>query len=213
MIDTQPPLLQPQHQETTSKRRSMGRIIGGGLVILVGIGWLLDLTTDISIGWQLLVPLALMLVGLGIMAGAQNQNVSGLIGVGVVLTILTVMISTVGSAGPWAGTGRTVERPQVLADVVDNYDHGAGDYTLDLSKVTFTTDRVINIDLGVGASRIIVPENATVIVHAETGIGELTVFGERAEGVGLSMDRTIGDGEPTIEINADLGIGELEIRR
>lgn len=191
----------------------MGRIIGGGLVILVGVAWLIDLTTDVSVGWQLLVPMALMLVGIGIMVGAQNQNVSALVGVGVVLTILTVMLSAIGSAGPWAGTGRTVERPQVLADVADNYDHGVGDYTLDLSNVTFTADRVITIDLGIGASRIIVPENATVIVHAETGIGELTVFGERADGVGLSMDRTFGEGAPTIEINADLGIGELEIRR
>lgn len=213
MIDTQPPVLQPQHNETNSTSRSTGRIIGGGLVILVGTGWLIDLTTDVSVGWQMLVPLALMLVGIGIMLGAQNQNVSGLVGLGVVLTILTVMISTVGSVGPWNGTGRTVERPEVLADVSDNYDHGVGDYTLDLSRVTFTTDRVISVDLGIGASRIIVPENATVIVHAETGIGELTVFGERADGVGLSMDRTSGDGEPTIEINADLGIGELEIRR
>ena len=214
MIDVQPPELEPSHREPPlSRRRPVGRLVGGAFVVLVGIAWLMDLTTDISVTWALLVPLALTLVGLAVTLGARTENVSGLIGLGVVLTILTLITSAFGSAQPWDGVGQNVVRPQLLGDVATSYDHGIGDYTLDLSDVIFVSDRTIDVSLGIGATRIVVPDNVTVIVHAENGIGQLSVFGERVDGVGLSMDRTWEGGTPTIEITVDQGIGDLEIRR
>lgn len=196
MIDTQPPQLQPQHREPNSSQRPFGRLVGGGFIIFAGAAWLLDLTTDVNVTWTLLAPIALALIGLAIMVGARTENVSGLVGLGILLTIVTLMTSAFGSAQPWDGVGQSIIRPEIPADVASSYDHGIGDYTLDLSDVTFTSDRVIDVSLGIGATRIVVPEDATVIVHAENGIGQLTVFDERVDGVGLSLDRTWEGGTP-----------------
>ena len=191
----------------------IGRLITGALVVLVGIGWMVDLMTDITVAWGLLLPAALMLVGLGVLYGARRQDVGGLITIGVLLTVATVISGAVSFVGPWSGAGQVREVPTVVADVRSAYEHGVGDYLLDLGTVQFVDDQTISLTMGVGAARIVVPRDAKVVVHAETGIGKLVVFNRTIDGVGLSLDRTWAGPGPTIHINAELGIGELEIQR
>lgn len=213
MIDLEErPVLTPP-ELPRGQRVSIGRVITGALVLLVGIGWMVDLTTTAAVSWGLLVPAALMLVGMGVMYGSGRQDVGGLISVGVLLTIVTVVSGAVSFIGPWNGVGEVRETPAVVADVHDLYEHGMGDYLLDLGAVTFVTDQTVSLNMGIGAARVVVPPNAQVVVHAETGIGKLTVFGEVVDGLGLSLDRTWVAPGPTIHINAELGIGELEIAR
>ncbi|MBK5268591.1 MAG: hypothetical protein JJE47_14285 [Acidimicrobiia bacterium] len=213
MIDLEErPVLTPP-ELPRGQRVSIGRVITGALVLLVGIGWMVDLTTTAAVSWGLLVPAALMLVGMGVMYGSGRQDVGGLISVGVLLTSVTVVSGAVSFIGPWNGVGEVRETPAVVADVHDLYEHGMGDYLLDLGAVTFVTDQTVSLNMGIGAARVVVPPNAQVVVHAETGIGKLTVFGEVVDGLGLSLDRTWVAPGPTIHINAELGIGELEIAR
>jgi len=191
----------------------IGRLITGALVVLVGIGWMVDVTTETTVAWGLLLPAALMLVGLGVLYGARRQDVGGLITVGVLLTIATVISGAVSFVGPWSGAGQVSEVPTAVADVRAVYEHGVGDYLLDLGAVQFVDDQTISLTMGVGAARVVVPRDATVVVHAETGIGKLVMFERTIDGVGLSLDRTWPGSGPTIHINAELGIGELEIQR
>ena len=192
---------------------AIGRLITGALVVLVGIGWMVDLTTESTVAWGLLLPAALMLVGLGVMFGARRQDVGGLVTIGVLLTIATVISGAVSFIGPWSGVGQVSEAPAAVADVSELYEHGMGDFLLDLGAVSFVDDQTVSLTMGVGAARIIVPRDAKVVVHAETGIGKLVVFNRTIDGVGLSLDRTWAGTGPTININAELGIGELEIQR
>ncbi len=206
----------PVHTPPERPRRqtvSIGRVVTGALVLLVGIGWMVDLTTTATVSWGLLVPAALMLVGMGVMYGSGRQDVGGLISIGVLLTIVTVVSGAVSFIGPWNGVGEVRETPAVVADVHGLYEHGMGDYLLDLGALTFVTDQTVSLNMGIGSARVVVPPNAQVIVHAETGIGKLTVFDEVVDGLGLSLDRTWVAPGPTIHINAELGIGELEIVR
>lgn len=206
----------PVHTPPELPRRptvSIGRVVTGALVLLVGIGWMVDLTTTAAVSWGLLVPAALMLVGMGVMYGSGRQDVGGLISIGVLLTIVTVVSGAVSFIGPWNGVGEVRETPAVVADVQGLYEHGMGDYLLDLGALTFVTDQTVSLNMGIGSARVVVPPNAQVIVHAETGIGKLTVFDEVVDGLGLSLDRTWVAPGPTIHINAELGIGELEIVR
>jgi hypothetical protein len=191
----------------------IGRVITGALVVLVGIGWTVDLTTEATVAWGLLLPAALMLVGLGVMYGARRQDVGGLVTLGVLLTVATVISGAISFIGPWNGVGQVREAPTVVADVSEVYEHGIGDYILDLGMVPFVDDQTVSLNMGVGAARIIVPRDAKVVVHAETGIGKLVLFNRVVDGLGLSLDQTWPGTGPTIHINAELGIGELEIRR
>lgn len=192
---------------------AIGRVITGALVVLVGIGWMVDLTTEATVAWGLVVPASLMLVGLGVMYGARSQDVGGLVIIGVLLTFATVTSGAVSFIGPWSGVGQVSEVPTAVADVSEVYEHGIGDYLLDLGSVPFVDDQTVSLTMGVGAARIIVPPGANVVVHAETGIGKLVVFNRVVDGLGLSLDRTWAGPGPTIHINAELGIGELEIQR
>lgn len=192
---------------------AIGRVITGALVVLVGIGWMVDLTTETTVAWGLLLPAALMLVGVGVRYGSRRQEVGGLITIGVLITVATVLSGAVSFIGPWNGVGQVREAPAVVSDVREVYEHGIGDYLLDLGSVSFADDQTVSLNMGVGAVRIIVPQDANVVVHAETGIGKLVVFNEAFDGLGLSLDRTGAGPGPTIHINAELGIGELEIQR
>jgi len=207
----EPPVLAPP--EPKRPPAAMGRIITGTLVVLVGIGWMVDLTTDTALAWGQLLPAALMFVGVGVMYGSGRQDVGGLVSVGVMLTVLTVISGAVSFIGPWNGVGQVRETPRVVADVNQVYEHGIGDYRPDLGAVSFTDDQTVSFNMGVGAARIIVPRDANVVVHAETGIGRLTVFNRVVDGLGLSLDRTPAGPGPTVHIDAELGIGELEIER
>ena len=206
------PVLTPPEPKQQSPV-AIGRLITGALVVLIGVAWMVDLTTDLAVAWGLLLPAALMLVGIGVMYGSGRQDVAGLVSVGVLLTVLTVISGAVSFIGPWNGVGQVRETPRVVADVNEVYEHGIGDYRLDLSAVPFTNDQTVSLNMAVGAARIIVPRNANVVVHAETGIGKLVVFNRTVDGLGLSLDRTSAGRGPTIHINAELGIGELEIER
>lgn len=208
----EPPVLTPT-ETPAAPSMAIGRIITGMLVVLVGIGWMVDLTTDVAIAWGLMVPAALMLVGLGVMFGSRRQDVGGLIGIGVLLVVVTVISGALSFIGPWNGVGQVNETPGVAAEVKAVYEHGIGDFVVDLGDVTFAESRTVGVNVGVGAVQVIVPPDATVVVKAETGIGKLVVFGETVDGVGLSMDRTAPGAGPTIYINAELGIGDMEIGR
>ena len=192
---------------------AIGRLITGALVVLVGIGWMVDLTTEATVAWGLLLPAALMLVGIGVMFGARRQDVGGLVTIGVLLAVATVISGAVSFVGPWNGVGQVREAPTAVADVSEVYEHGIGDYLLDLGTVPFVDDQTVSLNMGVGAARIVVPRDANVVVHAETGVGKLVVFNRTVDGLGLSLDRTWAGPGPTIHINAQLGIGELEIQR
>ena len=199
----------PVHTPPELPRRptvSIGRVITGALVLLVGIGWMVDLTTTAAVSWGLLVPAALMLVGMG----------------------CHVRIGTPGrrridfdrraahdrdgrsqgrfrSSAHGMGSAKSGKPPPSLLTCRVLYEHGMGDYLLDLGALTFVTDQTVSLNMGIGSARVVVPPNAQVIVHAETGIGKLTVFDEVVDGLGLSLDRTWVAPGPTIHINAELG--------
>ncbi|MDH3308192.1 MAG: hypothetical protein OEO77_11820, partial [Acidimicrobiia bacterium] len=62
---------------------NMGRIVGGALIMLLGVAWIADLANWTSIRWDLMLPAALIVVGLGVMYGATKTDVSGLVAIGV----------------------------------------------------------------------------------------------------------------------------------
>jgi hypothetical protein len=92
----EPPVLAPP--EPKRPPAALGRIITGTLVVLVGIGWMVDLTTDTALAWGQLLPAALLFVGIGVMYGSGRQDVGGLVSIGVLLTVLTVIS---GAAQNW----------------------------------------------------------------------------------------------------------------
>ena len=62
-------------------------VLVGALLILVGIGWLLD-AGGVGVPWRAVLPAALIAVGLACVAGAFQGRQHAMMVVGVVLTVV-----------------------------------------------------------------------------------------------------------------------------
>ncbi|HSK35568.1 MAG TPA: hypothetical protein VLA80_02425, partial [Actinomycetota bacterium] len=131
-------------------------VLVGALLVLVGIGWLLD-AGGVEVPWRALLPAALIAVGLACVAGAFQGRQHAMMVVGVALTaVLAVAV-----AADWdldvplaGGVGDRTERPATPAELTE-YELGAGDFLLDLQQLQ-------------------VPPGTTA-VQARVGVGELVV--------------------------------------
>src|SRR5829696_4936428 len=156
----------------------------GALLVLVGIGWLLD-AGGVGVPWRALLPAALIAVGLACVAGAFQGRQHAMMVVGVVLTA----VLAVASAADWdldvplaGGIGDRTERPATPAELT-SYELGAGDFLLDLRQLQVppgTTE--VKARVGVGELVVEVPDGVTVRVVASSGLGEVQVLGEQENG-------------------------------
>ena len=71
-------------------------VLVGALLVLVGIGWLLD-ASGVEVPWRAVLPAALIAVGLACVAGAFRGRQHALMVVGVALTV----VLSLAAAGDW----------------------------------------------------------------------------------------------------------------
>lgn len=192
----------------------IGRIITGVLVIVVGMAWFLDLATDIEVRWGAILPIALIALGIGVMYGANRQDVAGLVGIGVILSAVVVTSGFFATA-PWDGVGEVTERPSSMAALHTEYSHGVGDFTVDLRSVAFGEGTTkVDVSLGIGLVRVLMPSDVTVVVDANSGVGKVTVFDEIREGVDATLQDTAqADDARRVELTVGVGLGEVEVTR
>jgi phage shock protein PspC (stress-responsive transcriptional regulator) len=193
------------------------------LLIVVGV---LALITRFS-AWDVpprgFVGAALLVVGLGLVTAAFTGGRTargGLIALGIVLSLALVTVSTLPWNGVRGGVGDRNYRPATAAEVRDTYRGGAGDMTVDLSRIDVgDLDREIDtrIEHGLGDVTVIVPRSADVQLFVEQGIGDLRVFdrGSANDGFfpGLGRQSWTNDGEPEIALTIHSGLGDVEVSR
>jgi phage shock protein PspC (stress-responsive transcriptional regulator) len=193
-----------------------------GLLIAIGALVLVDRFADIDIGSVGFLGTALLVVGAGLVVAAFTGGRTargGLIALGVVLSLALITASTVN----WRdvdGVGDRTFRPLTAEQVRDEYHGGVGDFTLDLSEIDVSDlDRpvVTRLDAGVGDVEIVVPRDADVRIHADSGIGDVTLFGDRGlhqgEFPGTGTGSWVGDGVNEIVLTVNSGIGDVEVSR
>jgi phage shock protein PspC (stress-responsive transcriptional regulator) len=194
-----------------------------GLLIIVGSLVLLSRFTAWDVGPRGFLGTALLVVGLGLVAAAftgGRRAKGGLIAIGALLTLALLAVT----AEPWrnvdGGVGDRTFRPATAEDVRPVYQAGVGDVVLDLSDIDVRDlDRPVatRLDAGIGDVEIIVPRSADVRIEADSGIGNIEVFGEDGVGdglfPGLGSASWTGDDEPEFAITIDAGIGDVEVSR
>ncbi|MER6783336.1 PspC domain-containing protein [Streptomyces sp. NPDC000658] len=210
-------------------RPSGPRWIGGWLFVLALLagGLVTRLTWDgHPLGTSLQAGLAAALIVLG--AGIAISSFLGRTGAGsVFLAIVT--------AGLLAGTAvlprnigthwtDTTWRPTTVAEVRTHYDLGAGEGTLDLSRLDLAKGQTVSSDAEVGAGRlkVVVPRDATVKVRIDVGLGDVQLPGDDEKDVdvepGKHKEVTLrpasgqADGG-TIDLDLRVGVGQAEVAR
>jgi hypothetical protein len=191
-------------------------VLVGALLVLVGIGWLLD-ASGVGVPWRAVLPAALIAVGLACVAGAFQGRQHAMMVVGVVLTA----VLAVAAAADWdldaplaGGVGDRTERPATPAELT-SYELGAGDFLLDLRQLQVPPGTTaVKARVGVGELVVEVPDGVTLRVVASSGLGEVQVLGEQENGVANRVDTTAEDGgDRRLELDLRVGIGQVRVER
>lgn len=197
-----------------SRPRS-ARILLGALLVLAGIGWLLDEAGIIEFPAGLLAPAALIIVGLLLVAGSGHRRSGGLIWLGLGL-VAFLTLSSSDQAGVTDGLGSMVEAPATVAQLRSHYHLAAGSLRLDLSRIEAPSGSTnVTAHVGVGELEVVVPRGIDVDISARTGGGEIVVFGRRvASGAGArSRDRGLQFGESRLVLDLSVGLGPIRVIR
>ena len=143
-------------------------VLLGALLVLVGIGWLLD-SAGIEVPWRAVLPAALIAVGLACVAGAFRGRQHALMVVGVALmVVLSVAVAADWDLDvPWTGgVGDRTERPTTPAELRE-YELGVGNLVVDLSRLQVPAGTTaVEARLGVGELVVELPDGVSVEVVA-----------------------------------------------
>jgi hypothetical protein len=190
-----------------------GRLVLGGILVLVGVLWLLDVAGVTELRWRVILPAALTIVGLALLATARRGGHGGLIAAGIVLSALVLASSAVPGFSPIAGVGDRTERPSALAPTETSYDLAMGSLTVDLSDVEDPPDGAeVDVSVGMGELIVVLPTDVGADVRARAGMGEVNIVGASQGGVGVSVTEEV-PGDPVLVLNLSVGMGKVEVRR
>ena len=191
-------------------------VLVGALLVLVGIGWLLD-ASGVEVPWRAVLPAALIAVGLACVAGAFRGRQHALMVVGVALT---VVLSLAAAADwdldvPWGGgVGDRTERPTTPADLT-GYELGVGNLVVDLRQLKVPPGTTaVEARVGIGELVVEVPQGVSVQVVASSGLGQVQVFGDEDGGIASRIDASSEQGgDRRLELDARVGLGEVRVEQ
>jgi hypothetical protein len=211
----------PPASPSPGKGFPVGRFVVGLVVLAIGVAALLQ-ALDVSIEiWKVVLPGALIAVGLGlIVAGLRSgRNQGGLVSIGVILTVVLTIVTVVGIPFE-GGVGDRVVRPSSQSQVRGEYRLAVGQLTIDLTNVAVTHGpgppaRHIQARLGIGQLVVIVPFNTPAEVRGHAGIGDVTIFGRSSSG--LDVDKGWDPFVPAgvglaYSLDLSVGVGQVEVR-
>jgi hypothetical protein len=191
-------------------------VLVGALLVLVGIGWLLD-AAGVEVPWRAVLPAALIAVGLACVAGAFRGRQHALMVVGVALTV----VLSLAAAANWdldvplgGGVGDRTERPTTAAELT-GYELGVGNLVVDLRQLQIPpgTTRV-EARVGVGELEVEVPQGVSVAVVARSGLGQVQALGEEEGGFASRIDTAAeAGGDRRLELDLRVGLGQVRVDR
>jgi phage shock protein PspC (stress-responsive transcriptional regulator) len=176
-------------------------------VIAVGGAW------AAAAGGETVVAITVILAGVAILAGGFMRPVRWLVLPAVALALSAGTVSAAGIDLD-GGVGERDYRPASALDLRDKYELGIGELIVDLRQTDLPPGDVpLEIDLGVGDARVIVPEDVCVATDGQVGVGEIRTFGQHNEGVDVDYD-DLPDAAPSttrLLVKAEVGVGSIRI--
>ena len=212
------PASPPQPPAGASRGPAAATVLAGALLVLVGIGWLLD-ANGVDVPWRAILPASLIAVGLATIAGALQARQHGLMVLGLALTL--VLALAVGT--DWGlqvnfvgGVGERVQQPTTPADLRD-YRLAVGTMTVDLTALQ-VPDGTTTVRARVGLGELVVkaPAGVAVRVDGRSGVGQVHGLDREENGLGNRLDIRSDDFDTAtrrllLELRA--GIGEIRVER
>jgi phage shock protein PspC (stress-responsive transcriptional regulator) len=186
----------------------------------LGLGvLLLCAAVFVSGGWATaagggaVVAALVIAAGVALLAGAFFRPVRWLVLPAVSLGLGVGFVSAAGIDLD-GGVGDRTYRPAQAADIRDRYELGAGSLIVDLRNAELPKGDVpVNMDLGMGEARLIVPADVCVASRAKIGMGEAVVFDRESGGIDVDVEElpTAPPAVTRVVVDADIGLGAFEV--
>ncbi|WP_121748754.1 PspC domain-containing protein [Streptomyces sp. E2N166] len=205
------------------------RGIGGAVFLLALLAAFLGtrLTWDEHpLGTSLQTGLACALAVFGV--GIAVSAFLGRTGAGsIFLAVITAGLLAGATAVPEdVGTDwvRTTWEPTTAAGVREQYDIGTGSGTLDLSGLDLAEGQTVTTraDVGMGRIQVVVPQDVTVRLSVEVGVGDIQLPGDDKKDVDVAPGKhkeitlaptTGGKNAGTLDLDLQVGVGQAEVTR
>lgn len=200
--------------------RSLTSIVVSLLLVGAGGASLLDAAGVLHVSVTGYLSVALLGVGAALVVAARWGRGRGLIPVGFVLVLALGAASFGDFLGvPFrGGAGERVWLPATSSDVRPEYRLGAGELTVDLSRVSVAeTGTTVAASVGMGELRVVVPTDAPIVVDGRVGMGELALLDDESEG-GFGVEKRLVDRPPgstgkALRLRLRAGMGRVEVHR
>jgi phage shock protein PspC (stress-responsive transcriptional regulator) len=199
----------------SGETRDIARRATLGIAILIGCFVLFFVAGfGAAAGPDWLIPALVIVAGIAIVAGAFVQPMRWL-----VPPALTIALAagTVAAAGIDldGGIGQREYRPGSSLELRDHYELGIGDLIVDLRDTDLPKGDVpLDLHVGIGAARVIVPDDLCVAIDGDVGVGNVHVLGRDHGGVDVNYEDA-PHAQPTatrLLVHGDVGLGELRVQ-
>jgi phage shock protein PspC (stress-responsive transcriptional regulator) len=186
--------------------------LGLGVLVLCGVVALAGAWAAAA-GGGTIVAILVVASGAAIVAGAFLKPVRWLVLPALSLGLAAGAVSAAGIDLD-GGVGDKSYRPASTVDLRDRYELGVGELEVDLRTTELPAgDRPLELDVGVGEARLIVPTDVCVATDARVGVGEVRVFERDRGGVDLDVidERNARPDTTRLLVDADIGVGALNV--
>jgi phage shock protein PspC (stress-responsive transcriptional regulator) len=206
----------PHRVRPPRERSRLGVLTAGFAMIVVSLAVLLDGLGAITLDVGRFPALALVVLGAGLLVSAWWGRARGAIVLGILILPLALVLSLIHF--PFGGdiASRTLY-PRRIDPFPTSQRLLAGELFVDLTRAHMSgSSRTLEIEMGAGSVRLLVPRDVTVHLHAEVGLGGLSVIGQPDRlGVDLRRDLTLPGqrGGGVLVLRVDQGIGRLDLYR
>ena len=186
--------------------------LGIGVLILCGVIALAGAWAAAA-GGGTIVAILVVLAGAAILAGAFLKPVRWLVLPAIALGLSAGAVSAAGIDLD-GGVGDKRYRPISTVDLRDRYELGIGKLEVDLRSTDLPAgDLPLELDVGVGEARVVVPRDVCVWTDADVGAGAVRVFDRDSGGVDVDVVDEPGS-RPDVTrlvVNAEIGVGALNV--
>jgi phage shock protein PspC (stress-responsive transcriptional regulator)/predicted membrane protein len=200
----------PAYVPRPRRRRVLGPVVFGALLLWSGIAWL----TGISLANGLAAGLCL--VGAGFVVGAFIGGSKALILPALLIGAALIVVSTV-DIPLGSGIGDRHWTVTAVRDLEPSYDLGIGDATLDLRDMPLPANGTIDVSMkvGIGHITVIVPEDAALQIDTKAGAGSSEVLGREEGGTSVETHRTVKGvtGAGKLQLDLKVGLGRIDVRQ
>jgi hypothetical protein len=193
---------------------SVGRMVLGAALVLLGLAWLAEVTGVIAVHWQTVLAVAVLGVGVALLALARSRHTDGLIALGIVLSVGLLVVGLLPTPTIGSGVGDRLHRPTTMAELQERYELGVGNLVLDLRDLELPPGTTaIEVEVGMGELTVRLPSDAGVDVSASAGAGDLEVLGRTSDGFGPTLSHSEPGGDARLALDLSTGMGSIEVTR